>query len=218
MQIVVAPDPAAWTAEWLGRRLRGAVRRRGTASLAVSGGSTAPPMIESLLGLDVPWPAVTVWQVDERVAPDGHAERNANQLTDLPCDVRLMPVGVRDRRAGARRYAASLPERFDVVHLGLGSDGHTASWPPGDTEVLTSTRQVELVEAFNGRDRMTLTRRVVNGARSRVVLAVGTEKRTMVERWLLDDPGLPITAVRRSGTLTVLDEAAAPEVPRQPPH
>lgn len=167
-------------------------------------------MIESLTTDEVPWSAVTVWQVDERIAPDGHAARNANQLTCLPCEVRVMPVTAADLRAGARRYAASLPERFDIVHLGLGSDGHTASWPPVDRAVERSDRPVELVPVFNDWRRMTLTRSVVNGARSRVVLATGAAKRPVVERWFLDDRDLPISAVRRSATWVFLDAAAAP--------
>lgn len=167
-------------------------------------------MIAALLDLDVPWETTSVWQVDERIAPDGDEQRNANQLVALPCRVRPMPVTAADPRRAARQYGASLPERFDVVHLGLGADGHTASWPPGDEVPITSDRPVELVGEFHGVARMTLTRRVVNGARSRVVLTVGSGKREMVERWLLRDRSLPITAVRTSATWVFLDEAAAP--------
>ncbi len=135
VELRVTDDPAAEAGRWLARRLRDAVARRGTASLAVSGGSSAPPMFDVLLAQDVPWDAVTVWQVDERIAPDGHPERNAGQLVDFPCRVELMPVTDDDLADAARRYGAGLPERFDVVHLGLGGDGHTASWPPGDPVV-----------------------------------------------------------------------------------
>ena len=168
-------------------------------------------MISALLDEDVPWAVVTVWQVDERVAPDGDEARNANQLVVLPCRVRRMPVAARDLRRAAREYGASLPSRLDVVHLGLGSDGHTASWPPGDAGPVNSTRSVELVDDFNGFPRMTLTRRVVNGARSRAVLAAGVGKREMVGRWFLDDRSLPISSVRSSGTWVFIDPAAAPD-------
>lgn len=210
MEIRVGPDAAERAAAWIADRLRNADRRRGEALLAVSGGSTAPPMLDALLDRDVPWPTTTVWQVDERVAPDGDAARNAAQLASLPCRVRLMPVTASDLPRAARRYGATLPERLDVVHLGLGDDGHTASWPPGDDGPIRSTRAVELVDVFHGLARMTLTRRVVNRARSRVVLTVGAGKRNMVERWLLRDPALPITAVRSSSTWVFLDESAAP--------
>ncbi len=177
----------------------------------MSGGSTAPPMIGALLDQDVPWETVTVWQVDERVAPDGDEARNAEQLAVLPCVVRLMPVTKRDLRRSARQYGALLPERFDVVHLGLGDDGHTASWPPGDDAPVTSKRSVELVRDFHGLDRMTLTGRVINGARSRVLLATGASKRPMVQRWLDGDPTLPVASVKRPDTWVFLDDAAAPE-------
>ncbi len=124
-----------------------------------------------------------------------------------------MPVTASDRRAAARRYATGLPERFDVVHLGVGADGHTASWPPDEPQVRDSERPVEIVDEFNGWPRMTLTRRVVNGARARVVLATGAEKRPVIERWLLEDPTLPVSHLRSSWTSVFLDVAAAPSVP-----
>ena len=210
MEVVVADDAPGAAAAALARRIRSAVTRRGEAAVALSGGSTAPPMIAALVALDVAWDRVTVWQVDERIRPDGDPARNAGQLASLPCRVRLMPVTSSNRRAAAARYAATLPDRFDVVHLGLGDDGHTASWPPGRPEVVTSARPVELADAFNGHDRMTLTGPVVNGARARIVLTTGASKRPMVERWLLLDRSLPITAVRRTGTVLVVDPAAAP--------
>jgi len=202
-------------AAWIARRLRDAVRRRGSASIALSGGSTAPAMIDALLELDVPWHAVSVWQVDERIAPDGDVARNARQLERLPVSSRrvwLMPVTSTDVRAAARRYAATLPDRFDVVHLGIGGDGHTASWPPGVDDIANSTRPVEITDTFDRWHRMTLTRSVVNAARSRVVLAAGSGKRPVIERWLLADTSLPISNVRRSNTWVFLDQAAAPRV------
>lgn len=173
-------------------------------------------MIDALVVADVPWASVTIFQVDERIVPDGDEARNAGQLSalgTLPCAVRLMPVTAGDLRAGARRYGRALPGRLDVVHLGLGEDGHTASWPPGRPDVPDADRPVELVSAFNGFDRMTLTRSVVNAARSRIVLTTGAAKRRMVERWLLDDRSLPVAAVRRSSTTVFLDDAAAPRTP-----
>ena len=208
LDIRLVDDPSAAAAQWLARRLRDAVRRRGSATLAVSGGSTAPPMFDALLACDVPWECTTIWQVDERVAPDGDRDRNAKQLQGLPSRIQLMPVTSKDLRAAARRYAASLPDRFDVVHLGMGGDGHTASWPPGDP-VVDSTRPVEVTGEFNGRRRMTLTPLVVNAARSRLVLTVGSSKAAMVERWMERDAEIPIDRVRRAGTVVFLDQEAA---------
>jgi 6-phosphogluconolactonase/glucosamine-6-phosphate isomerase/deaminase len=211
MDLRVSGEPALTAARSIARRLRHADRRRGAATLALSGGGTAPAMIDALLRERLAWDAITVWQVDERVAPDGHPDRNAVQLDRLPCTVRLMPVTAPDLRAAAARYARSLPDRFDVVHLGVGEDGHTASWPPGNRDVLASERLVEVVPPFNGRERMTLTPRAVNRARARIVLVTGANKRPVVERWLAGDRSLPIASVRRGGTMVVLDSAAAPQ-------
>jgi 6-phosphogluconolactonase/glucosamine-6-phosphate isomerase/deaminase len=169
-------------------------------------------MFDVLLAQDVPWDQVTVWQVDERVAPDGDPARNAGQLADFPCRVEVMPVTDDDLDAAARRYAAGLPDRFDIVHLGLGDDGHTASWPPGHP-VIDSEASCEVIDVFNGYRRMTLTPPVVNGARSRVMLTFGASKAPVVQRWLLRDPELPVTRLRRADTWAMLDAAAVADVP-----
>ncbi len=212
MEVRVSDAPAVSAGVWLAQRLRDAVRRRGSASLAVSGGSSAPPLFDALLVEDVPWEKITVWQVDERIAPDGDSGRNAGQLALIPATVKLMPVTAIDLRAGARRYGAGLPDRFDVVHLGLGDDGHTASWPPGDP-VVDSDRPCELVGDFNGFRRMTLTPMVVNRARTRLMLTFGRSKAPMVARWLLRDPELPVDRLRRSSTLVFVDPAAVADLP-----
>jgi 6-phosphogluconolactonase/glucosamine-6-phosphate isomerase/deaminase len=240
MDVRVVDDPARVAAEVIARRLRDAVRRRGSATIAFSGGSTTPPMLAVLATLDVPWPAVEVFQVDERVAPDGDPDRNVGQLAVLPLTdvrppaghgdsghgdsgqgdvgqcrtavLRAMPVTSTDLGAAAARYAASLPEQFDIVHLGMGDDGHTASWPPGDP-VIDSARPVDISGEFNGRVRMTLTPGTVNRARMRLVLVTGAGKAQMVERWLAGDSSIPIPIpiqrVRRSDTVVVLDGAAS---------
>ncbi len=218
MDITVAPDPPAAANEaaaWIARQLRSAVSRRGAASVAFSGGSTPALMLEALTELEVPWVATTVFQVDERLAPDGDPDRNAlllDVLRPLRPTIRLMPVTATDRAAGSERYAALLPERLDVVHLGLGDDGHTASWPPGDP-VIDDQRSVALTGEFNGRARMTLTVPVVNAARHRLVLATGVAKAMIVERWLLHDHTLPIDRVSRPNTVVILDARAAARLP-----
>ncbi len=220
MDITVAPDPHAAADEaaaWIARQLRNAVSRRGSASIAFSGGSTPALMLAALTALPVPWAAITVFQVDERLAPDGDPDRNAGLLDVLRPHrptIALMPVTARDLASARRRYAALLPDRLDVVHLGLGDDGHTASWPPGDP-VIDDRRSVAMSGEFNGRVRMTLTVPVVNAARHRLVLATGAPKATIVERWLLHDHGLPIERVSRANTLVVLDASAAARLPRQ---
>lgn len=218
MDLRIAADAhgaALEAADWAAHQLRNAVRRRDVAHLAVSGGTTPAAMFAALATMDVPWAAVSVHQVDERVAADGDPARNAALLGLLPVPasrVHRMPVTAADLRAAARRYAASLPDRFDVIHLGLGADGHTASWPPGDP-VVDSDAPVALSGEYRGHVRMTLTPHVVNAARHRLLLAAGADKAAAVEGWLLGDESLPVRRVRASDTVVVLDRAAAARLP-----
>lgn len=218
MELVVTPDAATAAHEgavWVARHLRDAVRRRGVASFAVSGGSTPAAMFRELATLDVPWQAVTVFQVDERVAPDGDPARNAALLDLLPVRgrrLRPMPVTAKGLAAAARRYGAALPDRLDVVHLGMGDDGHTASWPPGDP-VISHREPVALSGEYRGHVRMTLTPSAVNAARHRLVLAPGPDKADALLGWFLERPDLPIGRVRRTGTVVVVDRAAAARLP-----
>ena len=218
MDIRVAPDApaaAAAAAEWVARQLRNAIRRRGAASMAVSGGRTPALMFADLAQCDVPWEHVGVWQVDERVAAADDPARNSHLLALLPVPVRqvhLMGVTAGDRTSAARRYTAALPQRFDIVHLGIGDDGHTASWPPGDP-VIDATAAVALSELYSGFVRMTLTPPVVNAARHRLLLATGASKARPVQGWLLGDRSLPVQRVRRANTVVIIDSAAATLLP-----
>lgn len=198
----------------------------GSAALAVSGGSTAPGLFHAMVGTELAWDTIDVWQVDERVAPDGDQDRNAGQLAILPAAAHLMPVTESDLDAAATEYGSSLPTRFDVVHLGLGDDGHTASWAPAPhpdvDRALASPDAVFTIAPFNGRRRMTLGVGVVNAARMRVVLVTGENKAAAVARWISGveshggawvDTSLPVAALRAEGTIVFLDEAAAGSLP-----
>lgn len=209
-ELRVSDTPAADAAAWIADRLRRVVADEGAATMAVSGGGTAPPLFAELATHALAWDAVQVWQVDERVVPDGHPERNAGQLDALPATAHLMPVTADDLAAAAASYARSLPDRFDVVHLGLGDDGHTASWPPGDDGPIVSRRGVEVVPEFNGFVRMTLTAGVVNAARCRVMLTHGASKADLMARWASDDHSIPVGHVQRAGTVAFVDPAAVP--------
>jgi 6-phosphogluconolactonase len=209
IRVLVDDDPAARAAREVATHLADAVEQRGRASLAVSGGSTGPRLLSVLATADLPWDDIGIWQVDERVAPDGDPDRNAAQLAGVPGAVHLMPVTAPDVERAADAYAAELPDRFDVVHLGMGADGHTASWPPGDP-VIDSARRVDLSREYQGRVRMTLTPPVVDAARSRVVLVTGADKAATVARWLEGrGADLPIARVPAAGTVVVLDPAAS---------
>lgn len=214
--VIVDEHPAARAAALLADQVRAAIAARGRATLAVSGGSTAPPMLDALAAAhDLDWTSVDVFQVDERVAPDGDPDRNAGQLTAFPGRHHLMPVTAADLEAAAGDYAALLPDRFDVVHLGVGPDGHTASWPPGDA-VIDRTEPVAVSGVYQGRVRMTLTPPVIDAARARVVLVVGSDKADAIGRWIGgigDASALPVERVPSTGTTVVLDAAAAARLP-----
>ncbi len=169
-------------------------------------------MLAAFVHEDLEWDRVTIWQVDERIVGDGHPDRNASQLWFVPAATELMPVTGDGLAAASMRYADGLPDRFDAVHLGLGSDGHTASWPPrphDDADVVHRPTRVAMVGNFNGHGRMTLTRGPINAARSRLFLVAGADKAGVVRRWLDRDASMPATAVRRSGTTLFLDPPAA---------
>lgn len=217
----MAPDDvgaARDAARWCAGRLRDSVRRAGRATFAVSGGATPRLMFDALVGLDVPWRSVTVVQVDERVAPDGHPDRNATQLVDRllrPAAIpeaswRLMPVTAVDLDAAVAAYARLVDDLgpIDVVHLGLGDDGHTASWPPRDP-VVDARASVALTREYRGRRRMTLTPVAVNGAHARAMLVTGASKAPAVARWLAGDASVPAHRLERRATVAFLDEAAA---------
>lgn len=216
-------ERAARRAGWsIARRLERNVSMHGSATMALSGGTTTPALIEELVvrRKAIPWEHVGVWQVDERVAPDGDRARNANQLLGLPCRVHLMPVTDEDLAAAAARYAATLPARFDIVHLGLGADGHTASWVPGDPIIdAPDDLAVALTAgAYQGTRRMSLTPVVVNGAYARLVLATGQSKAAAVAAWLEGSPSpheLPIAKLPVIRTFAVLDPAAASGLTRR---
>jgi 6-phosphogluconolactonase/glucosamine-6-phosphate isomerase/deaminase len=212
--VVVTDDAAARAAQEIATRLRAAIDANGRAALAVSGGSTGPKLLGALAAAELPWDVIGIWQVDERVAPDGDPARNANQLADVPGTHHLMPVTAPDLAAAAAEYAAGLPERFDVVHLGMGPDGHTASWPPGDP-VIDSTKPVDLSQPYQDHVRMTLTPPIVNGAAARVALITGADKATALAQWLDGDGGgLPIARVTATDTVVVLDTPAAADLRR----
>jgi 6-phosphogluconolactonase/glucosamine-6-phosphate isomerase/deaminase len=216
VEVVLTDGPAeaaARAAQFVAKRIRPAVRRRGRFSLAVSGGSTPAAMFAALAATpDVPWGAVHVYQVDERVAPSHDPARNAEQLGVFPIpseNLHLMEVTWGDTGLAVASYKAGLPDRFDLVHLGIGTDGHTASWPPGDAEVVASPASVAMVGLFNGFRRMTLTPVAVNAARARLVLATGADKAEVIADWVAGRSALPIARVKSVGTTLVTDQGTS---------
>jgi 6-phosphogluconolactonase len=204
----VAVAGAAFVAE----RARAAVAASGSFHFAVSGGHTPWAMFAELASQQVPWDAVIIYQVDERVAPSDDPDRNLAHLTkalgSAPAQVRAMPVEDSDLAAAAADYAASLPTRFDLVHLGLGPDGHTASLVPGDPVLAVTDRLVGLTQPYQGRVRMTLTYPALARARQLLWLVTGADKQVALAKLLAGDTTIPAGRVEAAASLVIADRAA----------
>ena len=226
MKIEVLADADAVArkgAAFLAAEARAAVAARGRFLVALSGGTTPGAMFRSLANEDVPWPSVHVFQVDERIAPAGDPDRNLTHLReDLlaqaplpPANLHAMPVETADPEAAAADYARTLrshagsPPVLDLVHLGLGTDGHTASLVPGDAALEVADRDVALTGAYRGRRRMTLTYPVLNRALRVLWLVTGADKAAMLEKLRKGDRAIPAARVRQEDAVLLADRAAA---------
>lgn len=226
MQLLISETPedlARDAAQLVAKLARETVTRRGAFAWAVSGGRTPWAMLDHLTALDVPWPSVTIYQVDERAAPEGHADRNFTHLeaaligkTPLkPAQIIAMPVTQLNLNSAAQAYASWLvqqlgsPPVFDLVHLGLGTDGHTASLIPGDGVLEVQNVDVSATGVYQGRRRMTLTYPAINRARQIVWLVEGEGKREMLRRLLAHDGTIPAGKVEHARATVMADRAAA---------
>jgi 6-phosphogluconolactonase len=220
---VLAEDGAVATcaAAFIAGEARNAVSARGRFLIAVSGGHTPWQMLKRLAELALPWDHVHVFQVDERIAPDGDPDRNLTHVRDcllgapLPAgQLHPMPVGNPDLQLAADRYARELqdiagtPPTLDLIHLGLGPDGHTASLVPGDPVLEVADRDVALTNLYQNRRRMTLTYPVLDRARRVLWVVTGAEKQSMVKRLIEGDRSIPAGRVRPDNALIICDKAA----------
>jgi 6-phosphogluconolactonase len=225
MRIVVARDAtsaACAAAAFIGDRLTRALARKRGATLAVSGGRAAMVLFEALAEQPVPWHAIDVFQVDERIVPSDHLARNWGLLVRSPLAAHLaaerihpIPIEFGDPAHVARRYAETLvavagdPPTLDVVHLGLGPDGHTASLFRADPEALASGELVGTSGRHAGHARLTLKLAALNGARSIAWLVTGAEKAAALAGLERGDRALPAAWVERKRATCFVDEAAA---------
>jgi len=226
MKIQALPDAdevAAEAARFIAAEARAAVAARGRFVFAVSGGHTPWQMLQALATEDVPWKNVHVVQVDERVAPPGHTDRNLTHLCQSlleqaplrPEQIYALPVEEKDLEAAAASYAVTLqelagnPPVLDLVHLGLGPDGHTASLVPDDPVLYITDRDVAVTGVYQGRRRMTLTFPMLNRSRRILWLVTGAEKTDMLARLQAGDISIPAGRIRQDKALVLADVAAA---------
>jgi 6-phosphogluconolactonase len=213
-------------AKFIAAEAAAAVAARGQFVLAVSGGRTPWIMLRALGDEEVPWERIHVVQVDERVAPAGHADRNLAHLREAlldhspigPEQIHAMPVESSDLEVAARQYASTLceiagsPPILDLIHLGLGPDGHTASLVPGEPVLNATDVDVAVTGVYQGRRRMTLTYPIINRARRILWLVTGNEKVSMLLRLRKGDQSIPAGRVRQGQALVFADRAAVGDV------
>ena len=209
--------------EFIARELMQAVRERGRATLAFSGGRTPWGMFEQLASHEVNWSAVHLLQVDERIVPPDHEARNWRQFlagalaSRVPRDNQhAMPVEIEGPDMAAGQYARILaecsgdPPTLDIVHLGIGADGHTASLFIDDSLIGETQRTVAVSRSYEGYRRLTLTLPVLNRARHVVWFAVGAARRAALARLYEGDTAIPASHVQRDHATCFTDREAAP--------
>ena len=221
IELEVAGDERAAArraAELIAEAGAAAVADRGIFGLAMSGGRSPWAMLAILGELeDMPWPQAELFQVDERVAAPGSEDRNLTHMVlglsmDHQSALRPMPVTNRDLDAAAHEYETSLPDRLDLVHLGLGPDGHTASLVPGDPVLEVDDRRVAITtNPYQGHRRMTLTYPALAEARQILFLVTGEEKRGPLQQLIAGDPSIPAGRVTNDAITIVADPSAAPQ-------
>ena len=230
MRIEVHSDAdaaAAAGAKFIAAQAREAVAARRRFVMAVSGGRVPWQMFRILANETMPWEDVHVVQVDERVAPAGDQDRNLTHLQEsllshvpLPlAQFHAMPVEENDLESAAASYAnllrqiAGSPPVLDLVHLGLGPDGHTASLVPGDPVLDVTDRDVAVTGVYQKRRRMTLTYPILNRARCILFLVNGSEKVEMLQRLVSGDTSIPAGRIQRDTAVVLADRAAASNIP-----
>ena len=169
-------------------------------------------MLQTLANDDLPWSEIDVFQVDERIVSEDHPARNLTRLRralgNRPAVIHPMPVDEADLDRASDDYAAALPESLDIVQLGLGADGHTASLLPGDSALDVVDHDVALTGPYQGHRRMTLTYPAINRAGLIVWLVAGADKSGAVRRLLAGDRTIPASGVDDRQSMLFADQAA----------
>ena len=225
MNVEVLDDPEAVAqraAELIAQNARDAITARGRFLMAVSGGRTPWIMLRALADEQLPWEKVHIFQVDERIAPAGDPDRNLTHLRESLLEhaplaeqnLHPMPVEDANSESGAAQYSKTLqeiagdPPVLDLVHLGMGPDGHTASLIPGDPVLSVTDRDVATTGVYQGRRRMTMTYPVLNRARKILWLITGADKQEAFRKMRVADPSIPAGKIRQEQALVLADRSA----------
>ena len=226
MQVDVLGNEAAVAssaAKFIAAQAAAAIAARGRFKFAVSGGRTPWAMLRELAKQKVDWTNVHLFQVDERVAPPGDDSRNLTHIKESllahvripPENVHAMPVEATDLASAARQYAQTLatiagtPPVLDLVHLGLGPDGHTASLVPNDPVLDEDFLEVSLTQPYQGHRRMTLTYPPLNRARCALFVVTGGEKLDALDLLRRGDRHIPAARIASARIVVMADAAAA---------
>jgi 6-phosphogluconolactonase len=222
IEILDSPDAVAKrAAAVIAGDAREAIAARERFLIAVSGGRTPWIMLRALADEQLPWDKIHIFQVDERIAPAGDPDRNLTNLREsllehapLPeQNLHPMPVEDSDTESGAAQYSKTLqqiagnPPVLDLVHLGLGPDGHTASLIPGDPVLNVTDRDVATTGIYQGRRRMTLTYPVLNRARQILWLITGADKKEPLRKMRVADLSIPAGRIRQEQALVLVDKS-----------
>lgn len=221
LEVVTEDDWAARAADVLALGITSAVDVRGVCLMALSGGSTPLPVLEELAGRDLPWDKVTIFQVDERLVPLDSPQRNLSMLLQilghLPVRFVSLPIDLdpeEPMESAIEAFVAEFesiagsPPVLDLVHLGLGDDGHTASLIPGDPVTDDTINTVGISGEYQGTYRLTLTRPILDRARLTVWLVQGSGKRDALRRLLDGDTTIPAALLQPQQSIIVADHDA----------
>lgn len=222
MQINVyssAEEVAHEAAKWISSLAKRKIESKGSFSFALSGGRTPWEMLAKLAQENLPWEKINLFQVDERIAPEGHKDRNLTQLFQVLQGTRLMtrlnifPMHVisENLQEACEEYAQHIERitgnsMLDLIHLGMGTDGHTASLIPGDKVCDVGNQMIALTaQPYQGRQRMTMTYPLINQAENILWLITGEEKKEMLVRMLNKDPEIPAGKIKQDQAILMTD-------------